>query len=153
MMNVNIEKAGEIDNYWKELMPMMAIEELAELQQAISKIERNNNKQTKQDLITEMADVIISMAALEYRYDIQHGFVMSSYYNYGINLIAMKNISECQIAISNIERQCNEQTKHDLIAAMASVMFTISALQDKYNIFMESVEEAVDKKLNKKYDN
>lgn len=152
MMNVNIEKAGEIDNYWKDLMPIMAIEELAELQMAISKIKRNKNEQTKRDLVTEMADVIISISALEYRYEIAHITLMSSYYNYGTSLIAMKTISECQIAISNIERECNDQTKNDLVIKMASVIFTISALQDKYDISMATLEEAVDKKLNKKYD-
>lgn len=62
-----LEKISEIGKYWAEQMPMMAMEECGELIQAISKCERAripNFDETRQNLIEEMGDVIISIYAL-----------------------------------------------------------------------------------------
>ena len=65
------EKAQEIEMYWEEKMPMLAMEEAGELIQAISKIERKENEITRQGLIDELGDIIISVAALSHHYGIE----------------------------------------------------------------------------------
>ena len=68
---VNKESANEIQKFWGGKFPMMTMEEAAEFQQAVSKIERYGNlPDRKEDLITEMADVMISISGLMARYDI-----------------------------------------------------------------------------------
>ena len=70
-------------------MPMMAMEEMAELTQAISKYERHCLKDDfamkeeyyKQDIISEMADVWISCCALANRYDITPAEVGEAIWN------------------------------------------------------------------------
>lgn len=65
------ELTGEVNTYWGDKMPMMAMEELAELAQAISKFERNPNSVDAQDnFLKECADVYISIAALMHRYEL-----------------------------------------------------------------------------------
>jgi NTP pyrophosphatase (non-canonical NTP hydrolase) len=72
--DVTYEKVDDVNRYWGNLMPMMAMEEAGELIQAISKYERSipfKDRETyKKKLIEEMADVYISMAALRIKYDI-----------------------------------------------------------------------------------
>ncbi len=101
-LNESFERAKEVDTYWGEQMPMMAMEELAELQQAISKYERAKKKAIKEleskgyddddlyeedfldrthdkweDVLTEMADVFIACSALIHRYEIDPWFIES----------------------------------------------------------------------------
>jgi len=63
----------EVSDYWQERLPMCACEEMGELIQAISKRSRGELGSTE-TVAKEMADVIISIAALCEYYDI------SSYY-------------------------------------------------------------------------
>ena len=68
-----LEKISGIGEYWGDKMPMMAMEECGELIQAISKCERaglSNFVATRNNLIEEMGDVIISIYALGDRYSI-----------------------------------------------------------------------------------
>lgn len=89
-----LERTEEIDNYWDERMPMMAVEEMAEAQKAISKLERYiyegenaewlrrsgkgfsgirekyTKKELKDRLTEELADVTISIFALLNHYEI-----------------------------------------------------------------------------------
>lgn len=62
----------DVANYWNDLLPIMIMEECAELQQAVSKFERYLNCETtsesreralKGDIIKEMGDVQIAMMA------------------------------------------------------------------------------------------
>ena len=85
-------KIQDVANYWDYNMPMMAMEELAEAIQAISKVERANDVyirsentnepkvadaawrivETRLDeLKDEIRDVYISLRALMYRYNIE----------------------------------------------------------------------------------
>lgn len=98
----SFEKTKQVNMYWGEQMPMMAMEELAELQQAISKYERAKKKATKEleakgyddddlyeedfldmthdkweDVLKEMADVFIACSALIHRYEIDPWFIES----------------------------------------------------------------------------
>ena len=61
-------KMKDVAHYWGHKMPMMAMEECAELIQAISKFERatipNNESEEYKNLVKEIADVYISMNAL-----------------------------------------------------------------------------------------
>lgn len=69
---LDISEARKVYDYWGDRMPLLACEEMAELIQAISKYERAvfNENRPKQEVIDEMRDVIISIAALGERYDI-----------------------------------------------------------------------------------
>lgn len=62
--NDNIDKFDEIAKYWNNKMPIMVVEELAECIQAISKEERYHNEETKEHLVEEIGDVIISINSL-----------------------------------------------------------------------------------------
>lgn len=69
-----------MDRYGIERQSLVAMEELAELQKAISKLVRNPEEKTKplefkglrHNLIEEMADVIICMDQLKEYYNITH---------------------------------------------------------------------------------
>ena len=70
-----------MDRYGIEKQSLVAMEELAELQKAISKLVRNPEERTKplefkglkNNLIEEMADVLICMDQLKEFYKISHG--------------------------------------------------------------------------------
>jgi NTP pyrophosphatase (non-canonical NTP hydrolase) len=53
-----------VAKHWGDQMPMMAMEELAELSQAISKYKREPTAERKEAVRREMADVIIATEAL-----------------------------------------------------------------------------------------
>lgn len=59
-----------VGKFWGDQMPMMAMEELAELSQAISKYKREPTAERKEDLMKEMADVIIATEALTRMWDV-----------------------------------------------------------------------------------
>jgi len=86
-------KIQDVANYWDYNMPMMAMEELAEAIQAISKVERANDEYVRaegtdnqevanaawriverrmDELKDEIRDVYISLKALMYRYNIEN---------------------------------------------------------------------------------
>lgn len=67
----------DVARHWGQRMPMMAIEELGELTQAICKMERVGTKPYGQtypdlssDLVDEIGDVLISLEALKQYYRI-----------------------------------------------------------------------------------
>lgn len=85
-------KIQDVANYWDYNMPMMAMEELAEAIQAISKVERANDvyvrverndnpkasdvawrmvEKSLDELKDEIRDVYIALKALIYRYNIE----------------------------------------------------------------------------------
>lgn len=74
-----------MDRYGIERQSLVAMEELAELQKAISKLVRNSEEKTKSlefkglrhNLIEEMADVIICMDQLKEYYSINHAEIQS----------------------------------------------------------------------------
>lgn len=74
-----------MDRYGIERQSLVAMEELAELQKAISKLVRNSEEKTKSlefkglrhNLIEEMADVIICMDQLKEYYNINHAEIQS----------------------------------------------------------------------------
>lgn len=74
-----------MDRYGIEKQSLVAMEELAELQKAISKLVRNPEERTKplefkglrHNLIEEMADVIICMDQLKEYYNINHAEIQS----------------------------------------------------------------------------
>ena len=69
-----------MDRYGIKMQSLVAMEELAEMQKAISKLVRNSEEKTKSlefkglrhNLIEEMADVIICMDQLIEFYNVQH---------------------------------------------------------------------------------
>ena len=68
---INKESADDMQKFWGDKFPMMCMEEAAELQQAISKMERYTNQpERKEDLKEEIRDVIICISGLMARYDI-----------------------------------------------------------------------------------
>lgn len=67
----------EVAEFWGAQMPMMAMEEMAELIQAISKFERGKPLAT-QAVIKEMADVYISLRSLMYMYSIDQGEIVKA---------------------------------------------------------------------------
>ena len=75
---LNDEMYKEVAEYWGDRMPMMAMEEMAELIKAISKFERldfaeETNEMIKSgwlNVIDEIGDVFISCKALMSRYGI-----------------------------------------------------------------------------------
>ena len=62
-------KCDEVQNFWGDKMPMLAMEEAGELIQAISKYEREQNDITRQNLIDEIGDMWITLMALQARYE------------------------------------------------------------------------------------
>lgn len=74
-----------MDGYGIKMQSLVAMEELAELQKAISKLVRNSEEKTKSlefkglrhNLIEEMADVIICMDQLKEYYNINHAEIQS----------------------------------------------------------------------------
>lgn len=71
-------KMQEVGEWWNSKMPMMAMEECAELVQAISKFERNDLfepeiKNVYGNLVKEIADVYISIHALIHWYGEEYG--------------------------------------------------------------------------------
>jgi NTP pyrophosphatase (non-canonical NTP hydrolase) len=74
---INQSASKEVAQYWGKKMPMMAVEELSELTQAISKIERYGNREDlKKIAVEEIGDVLISIAALMEHYGIDEGDVV-----------------------------------------------------------------------------
>lgn len=75
-----------MDRYGIEKQSLVAMEELAELQKAISKLVRNPKEKTKplefkglrQNLIEEMADVLICMDQLIEYYNINHAEIQDT---------------------------------------------------------------------------
>lgn len=75
-----------MDRYGIKMQSLVAMEELAELQKAISKLVRNSEEKTKSlefkglrhNLIEEMADVIICLDQLKEYYNINHAEIQSS---------------------------------------------------------------------------
>lgn len=68
---INEENADDVQKFWGDQFPMMCMEEAAELQQAISKVERYSNQpERKENLKEEIRDVIICISGLMARYDI-----------------------------------------------------------------------------------
>ena len=74
-----------MDRYGIKMQSLVAMEELSELQKAISKLVRNSEEKTKSlefkglrhNLIEEMADVIICMDQLKEYYNINHAEIQS----------------------------------------------------------------------------
>ena len=74
-----------MDRYGIKMQSLVAMEELAEMQKAISKLVRNSEEKTKSlefkglrhNLIEEMADVIICMDQLKEYYNINHAEIQS----------------------------------------------------------------------------
>lgn len=74
-----------MDRYGIKMQSLVAMEELAELQKAISKLVRNPEEKTKplefkglrHNLIEEMADVIICLDQLKEYYNINHAEIQS----------------------------------------------------------------------------
>ena len=77
-MAIDFDPMKTVNEHWGDKMPMMAMEEMSELIQAISKFERHyfdddfavKEMYYKQAIVAEMADVSIACAALCHRYDI-----------------------------------------------------------------------------------
>lgn len=75
-----------MDRYGIKMQSLVAMEELAEMQKAISKLVRNSEEKTKSlefkglrhNLIEEMADVIICMDQLKEYYNINHAEIQST---------------------------------------------------------------------------
>lgn len=75
-----LRKCDEVQKYWRDRMPMMVMEEAAELIQAISKYERyivssdfgiiddDKAREISQNLIDEVGDMYISLMALQFQY-------------------------------------------------------------------------------------
>ena len=59
--------------HWRDDMPMMAMEELAELSQAISKYKRKPTAERAENLKRELADVYIATEALLRMWDLKFG--------------------------------------------------------------------------------
>ena len=59
------EKVLSVKNYWNNKMPMMTIEEMAELTQAISKYERYACNENYEQIVKELADVYIALEAYQ----------------------------------------------------------------------------------------
>lgn len=76
----SLKDFSDIEDFWGNQMPMMTMEELGELIQAISKVERGfasidqidteDMEKRLKDVIAEMADVYISCRALMVQYGI-----------------------------------------------------------------------------------
>ena len=59
------EFAKSVSEFWDDMMPILCMEELGELVQAISKVERDDKEDSRVErLIDEMGDVLISVWAL-----------------------------------------------------------------------------------------
>lgn len=80
-INFDVRKVHDVEKYWGDKMPMMAMEEAAELVLAISKTERDvdeyghlkyENGEAWHNLVEEMRDMFISLLALQFRYGIDN---------------------------------------------------------------------------------
>lgn len=80
-INFDVRKVHDVEKYWGDKMPMMAMEEAAELVLAISKTERDvdeyghlkyENGEAWYNLVEEMRDMFISLLALQFRYGIDN---------------------------------------------------------------------------------
>lgn len=84
MLKVNKKLALKVANWWGDRYPLMACEELGELAQIISKVERSEperksrytrnyrvtDEELRDNLVAELADVAIAVEVLAYRYDV-----------------------------------------------------------------------------------
>lgn len=72
MLKIGMEEEIKgVSEYWKDLMPMMAMEEAGELIQAISKyIRKGDLNDRRQDLIDEIGDMYISLEAIMRTFEI-----------------------------------------------------------------------------------
>lgn len=62
---------SDVNEFWGDKMPMMAMEEMAELTHAISKVERKGlSEDLRKNVIEEISDVYISIRAIMERYGI-----------------------------------------------------------------------------------
>lgn len=85
---IKIEDAKDVAYHWDNLMPTMAMEESGELIQAISKLERllrsddympiEKFEECKENLIKEMRDMYISLAALTVYYEIHPNVIQAA---------------------------------------------------------------------------
>lgn len=66
---------AEVDAYWADRMPMMAMEEAGEFIQAISKVERGKDG-SLQNLIDEIGDLCITLEAIRHHYAIDTEAIM-----------------------------------------------------------------------------
>ena len=73
----------DVAKYWGDLMPTNCIEEACELVQAISKVERYKKQNrldqlvnARNNLIQELADVIIAIKALQIHYSLDEEEIM-----------------------------------------------------------------------------
>lgn len=76
-MTIDWTKIGEVCGYWRDKMPMLAMEEAGELIQAISKVERKGdryleNDELRNNLIEEIRDMYICLQALQYHYGLDN---------------------------------------------------------------------------------
>ena len=73
-LKVEKSKISDVEKHWDQRMPMMAMEEMGELIQAISKMERANDDYERSErmtnLVEELRDTYISLMALQIRYGI-----------------------------------------------------------------------------------
>ena len=85
-MDFDIKKVGEVVNYWGDKMPMLVMEEAGELIQAISKVERKEdryleNEDLRNNLIAEIRDMYISLRALQYYYGLDTPTIETAIHN------------------------------------------------------------------------
>lgn len=69
------ELCAEVDMYWADRMPMMAMEEAGEFIQSISKVERGKDG-SLQNLIDEIGDLYITLEAIRHHYAIDTEAIM-----------------------------------------------------------------------------
>ena len=67
-----------VGKYWGDRMPMMLMEECAELIQAVSKYERKPCDETINNVIKEIADVKIALGAYQILHDISRDKVIEA---------------------------------------------------------------------------
>ena len=66
-----LKKCKGVSEFWDEQMPMMAVEEAGEFIQAIGKMERSTwTDDRKEHLKEEIADMYISLMAIQFHYGI-----------------------------------------------------------------------------------
>ena len=140
-----------ISKYGKKYEMDMAIEETAELIQATLKCKRKLNKDTKEHLIEEIADVLITIEGIkniytiEY-YKIQECIISKNSEEYNLETIIeiyakyIKAICDCKINFSM-------KIKEHLIEKIADILISIELLKNVYDIKNSQVQEIINYKF------
>ena len=156
----------QIHEMLKETLEINAMEELAELIQAISKVKRYGlTKELKENLEEEVADVILMTSLIMNKYNLNSENIdkIFPFYFLGglkmqahemlketLEINAMEELAELIQVISKVKRYgLIEELKENLEEEVADVILMTSLIMNKYNLSSENMDRIMIDKTNR----